>query len=183
MRYQEKSISDKVQAAERQRFQIWQDALRLLLSNLEEAFQKCQQAQGFEVLFRKYDLPDEQDYVAIQRRDPEANCWLAKVSIRHGSNLRSLLLWMGFASSELLQGLNSSQVIPAIKVSARNPNDFPQWITPDSSFPTTIREMAYHQGMYFCLRDDGTRAKVSKEPSDFVLATTFAGEVFQGWFS
>lgn len=173
----------QVQAAERQRFQIWQDALRLLLSNLKEAFLKCEQAQGFEVLFQNYDLPEEDDYLAIQRRDPNANCWLAKIAIRHGATVRSLLLWMGYASDEMMCEATSNQVIPAIKVSSRNPNQYPQWIAPDDSFPSTIREMAYYQGTYYCLRNIGTKVSISREESVFVLAATFATEVFQGWFA
>ena len=172
----------EVQAAERQRYQIWQDALRLLLSNLQEAFRRCEQVPGFETLFKNYDLPSEEDYLAIQRRDVAANSWLAKVSIRHGGTVRSLLLWMGYASNELLAKIGPGQVIPAIKVSARNPHEYPLWITPDNSFPTTIREMAYHQGSFYCLREIGDSVTVTKEESDFVLANTFASEVFRGWF-
>ena len=173
----------QVQAAERQRFQVWQDAIRLLLSNLQEAFLRCQQAPGFEVQFKTYDLPSEEDYVAIQRRDPTANCWLAQISIRHGVTQRSLLLWLGYASEELQAGSTQGQAIPAVKVSARNPGEYPQWVSPDNSFPTSIREMAYHQGSFFCLRDDGSRITVSKEQSDFVLANSFVSEVFRGWFA
>lgn len=173
----------QVQAAERQRFQIWQDAIRLLLSNLQEAFLQCQKAPGFEVQFKAYDLPGEDDYVAIQRRDPGANCWLAKVSIRHGSTLHSLLLWLGYASNELVANASNGQAIPAVKVSAPNPGEYPQWISPDISFPTSIREMAYHQGVFYCLRNDGARMTVSKEQSDFVLANAFASEVIRGWFA
>ena len=133
--------------------------------------------------FKPYDLPGEEDYVAIQRRDPTANCWLAKVSIRHGSTQRSLLLWLSYASEELVASASHGQAIPAVRVSARKPGEYPQWAAPDVSFPTSIREMAYHQGAFFCLRNDGNIVTVSKEQSDFVLANTFASEVFRGWFA
>ncbi len=173
----------QVQAAERQRFLIWQNALRLLMSNIQEAFARCEQAPGFEVVFKNYDLPSEEDYGAIQRRDAAANSWIAKVSIRHGGTVRSLLLWMGYASRELHNKMDPGQVIPAIKVSAHNPHEYPQWMTPDLSFPTSIREMAYHQGRFYCLRNDGGHLTVSKEESEFVMANTFASEVFKGWFA
>jgi Fic family protein len=168
-----------VQEAERRRFRIWQDATNLFLSQLAEALSQCTASVGFSMEFLRYDPAGEEDYRAIEARDTSANCWLAKVSIRKGGQIRSLLLWLGHASAEITHSCHLPPAIPALKLSERNPHGFPKWLEPSDGFPTSIREIVFHGETFYVKRSGGA----TKAESLLALANQLAGEIFVGWFS
>lgn len=172
----------QVQAVEKQRFQIWLDSIGLCLSTIHQALQNVANTPGFTVEFRRYDLPDEDAFLALQRREVQSNSWLTRITISRSNVSQSLLLWMGLSSYELEKVAGTDSPIPAIQLSMRNPDGYPQWVRPDETFPTRIREIAYHQGSYFCLRSKNP-PRVSKEESVLLLANKFAEELILGWFA
>lgn len=172
----------QVQAAEKQRFQIWFDAISLCISTIHQAFQTIADAPGFNLDFRRYDMPDEDAFLALQRREVQSNSWLAKITLTRGAVSQGILLWMGYSSHDLEKHLGMQSAIPAIQFSKRNPEGYPQWIRPDETFPTRIREIAYHQGSYFCVRD-GQPLKITKEDSIMLFANQLAKELVVGWFT
>ncbi len=130
---------DRVQAelrkAQKRRVAIWNDAVRLLFTLVDEALKSALGDTG-RVLTHWYD--DElllDDYVALSQNDSAGNSWLFRLEADvPGLGTRRYLAWTGYRSDEMQQwrGIGHG---PSIFWSIRDESGYRKWVRDDSKSP------------------------------------------------
>ena len=130
---------DRVQAelrkAQERQVAIWNDAVRLLFTLVDDALQAALGVMG-QVVTHWYDdeLPVD-DYVALSRGDPAGNSWLFRFEADvAGVGSRRYLAWTGYRSHEMRHG-GGIDAGPSIFWSIPDPSGYRKWITDDSQSP------------------------------------------------
>jgi Fic family protein len=174
----------KVREQQELKYRAWADGIRLFRSTLEDVVKQIETHDPrFSIRVTQYDLPSFDDYQGLCKGDPTGNAWLVKVQIAEGIDRRAFLLWIGFSSDELSDALGLPSTIPSIKVSVPNREPPPSWVVVDNTFPSSVREFAYHQGKYY--RRDQVHGQSVVTEADNVVALTsrFVAELIGGWFA
>ena len=130
---------DRVQAelrkAQKRRVAIWNDAVRLLFTLVDEALKSALGDTG-RVLTHWYD--DElllDDYVALSQNDSAGNSWLFRLEADvPGLGTRRYLAWTGYRSDEMQQwrGIGHG---PSIFWSIPDESGYRKWVRDDSKSP------------------------------------------------
>ena len=130
---------DKIQAALRQqqarKAGIWNDAVRLLFSLVDDALRAAVGPTGT-VATRWYEAElSTEDYVALCRGDSEGNSWLFRLAVEV-TGVRSLryLAWTGYRSNEMRQRRTLGPG-PSIFWSVPDPTGYQKWIRDDAQAP------------------------------------------------
>ncbi len=130
----DKAHAELRRAQERQAA-IWNDAVRLLFSLLEDALNSAVGDRGV-VTTRWYDAElSVDDYAALSLSDPEANSWLFRVDARvPGLPSTRFLAWTGFRSYDVrnARGINGG---PSIFWSTPDPAGNRMWFRDDRHSP------------------------------------------------
>ncbi|WP_420444981.1 Fic family protein [Candidatus Poriferisodalis sp.] len=130
----DKAHAELLKAQERQAA-IWNDAVRLLFSLVEDALNSSVGDRGT-VSTRWYDAElSVDDYAALSQSDPEANSWLFRIDANvPGLPSRRFLAWTGFRSYEVR---NSRGIAggPSIFWSMPDPAGNRMWFRDDRNSP------------------------------------------------
>lgn len=78
--------------------------------------------------------------------------------------------------------LGSSQPIPAIKISTRNPSPPPSWTEVTQDFRSHAREFVYHEGRFHRTEAVDSERAVSPASSVVALVADLLRELIEGWF-
>lgn len=125
----------KLRKAQERQIAIWNDAVRLLFSLVEDALRSMFDGSG-EVSTRWYD--DEltpEDYAALAGEDPAGNSWLYRIDVKaHLLGERQWLAWTGYRSREMKewQGIGPG---PSIFWSIPHPTGYRRWTQAYSESP------------------------------------------------
>ena len=125
----------KLRRAQERQAAIWNDAVRLLFSLVEDALKSMFDGSG-EVSTRWYD--DEltpEDYAALASEDPAGNSWLYRIDVKaHLLGERQWLAWTGYRSPEMKewQGIGPG---PSIFWSIPHPTGYRRWTQAYSESP------------------------------------------------
>ena len=129
---------EKLRKAQERQVAIWNDAVRLLLSLVDDDLDSVFGGVG-EVLTRRYD--DElllDDYAALVRDDPAGNSWLYRIDVRVPVlGDRRWLAWTGYRSPEMKdwQAIGAG---PSIFWSIPDPIGYRPWIQARSESPGIV---------------------------------------------
>lgn len=125
----------RLRRAQERQVAIWNDAVRLLFSLVEDTLGAALDDSG-EVSTRWYH--DElllEDYAALENDDPAGNTWLYRIDVKVPAlDARRWLAWTGYRSYELKnwQGIGTG---PSIFWSIPDPSGFRQWTLAYSESP------------------------------------------------
>lgn len=125
----------ELRSAQKRQVAIWNDAVRLLFSLVDDALKSTLGEMG-SVSTHWYD--DElllDDYVALSRGDPAGNSWLFRVETDvPGLAIRRYLAWTGYRSHEM-QHRNKISAGPSIFWSIPDPSGYRKWVRDDAQSP------------------------------------------------
>ena len=114
------------------RVSIWNQAVKLLLSLVQDELQERVGTLGSVTLRWYGEGLDTDDYQALCGGDSSGNSWLGRVSIEvPGIGAREFLAWVGYRPPELARW-RSLGPGPAIFWSVRNPDGYPRWVSTDA---------------------------------------------------
>ena len=114
---------------------IWNDAVRLLFSLVDDALRAAVEPIG-SVSTHWYEAEiSVEDYAALARGDSEGNTWLFRLAVEV-PGVRSLqyLAWIGYRSTEMRQWEQIGKG-PSIFWSLPDPEGYRKWIRDDSRSP------------------------------------------------
>ena len=125
----------RLRQAQGRQVAIWNDAVRLLFSLLDDDLRAAWGDVG-RVSTRWYD--DElrvEDYLALSRGDPAGNSWLFRLDADvPGVGTRRFLAWTGYRSHEMRAGAGVGAG-PSIFWSIPDPSGYRKWMRDDSQSP------------------------------------------------
>ncbi|MCY4663864.1 MAG: Fic family protein [Acidimicrobiaceae bacterium] len=133
----------ELRRAQEQKVAIWNDAVKLLFSLVDDALGAAVGDAG-RVSTRWYE--DEllvDDYAALSRGDSAGNSWLYRINVDVPAlENRRLLAWTGYRSDELKgwQGIGAG---PSIFWSVPDPSGYRPWMRDDSQSPG-VAELTLH---------------------------------------
>ncbi|MCW8137445.1 MAG: Fic family protein [Planctomycetota bacterium] len=172
---------EKIRAAEERQYRLWADGLQLLATAFDDAVRGLREADdSFDVEVTNYGRPEFDEWQLLRNRQSAGNSWLLKIRIRRHGTLRQVLLWSGFSSDAVVAALKpKTPAMPTIWISAHRPNEHPAWGLPDDTFPSKMREIAFHDGRFFVRFHNG-----DVHPRDGVvtIASQFISNLLS-WFS
>ena len=130
---------DRVQAelrkAQERRVAIWNDAVRLLFTLVDDALQAALGAMGRVVTHWYDDELQVDDYVALSRGDPAGNSWLFRFEADvAGVGRCRYLAWTGYRSHEMRHG-GGIDAGPSIFWSIPDESGYRKWTRDDSKSP------------------------------------------------
>ncbi len=157
--------------------------LRLFRSTLEDLAKQIESESDFSVSLQPYDLPSLEDFARMHARDPGGNTWFLKLRFERGTIERSILLWIGFSSDQLMSKLKLSLPIPSIKISIKNPAPPPPWTEVGTDFPSLAREFVYHDGRFYRLDESDVDRPIKEYSSVVDITAGFLKELIEGWFA
>lgn len=173
----------RIREQEVSRYRLWSDGLRLFSSTLAHTFQELESDTDFQVASTFYGLPEIEDFRKMSERDPSGNSWLLKVSVTRRKTTRQILLWIGYSSDELGQGLGFAGNIPSVKISVPNDNAYPPWRPIDDAFEAQFLEFAYYEGRFNAVIRNEGRHQVKRFGTVVELANEFVAKLVTAWFA
>lgn len=119
-------IQAKLHKAQERQAAIWNDAVSLLFSLLEEALEAAAGAIGH-VSTRWYDAElSIDDYAALSQADSTAHSWLFRIDVDvPGLFGRRFLAWTGFRSCEIKNSYALFQIPPVIECGSKTISSHP----------------------------------------------------------
>jgi Fic family protein len=128
-------VQAKLRKAQERQVAIWNDAVQLLFSLVDDALNAAVGDAGW-VSTRWYE--DElllEDYAALSRGDSAGNSWLYRINVDVPAlQNRRLLAWTGYRSYEM-QRWQSVGAGPSIFWSVPDPSGYRPWIRDDTQSP------------------------------------------------
>ncbi len=178
-------VSIELQRLKEQRelqYKAWLDGITLFRSTFYDVLKQIEfEDKHFNVFIKSYDSIDFDDYEKITNQELISDSWFFKFHIDYKPFNCSALFWIGYASFEFQKILNIKNIVPCLKISVPNQESYPAWVTPDSSFCTSKREIIYHQGKYHCLSKSNTSETVKSYDNVFELVSEFVSEIVRSF--
>jgi len=157
---------ERIAVAEERSVSVWNAAIGLLCEEIAAALERVRtQDPLFRIEWRQFEPLEVEDYRALCARETISQSWIARFSIARGQRAFRALLWAGFASEEMGQAAAGK---PALFISEPNPDGYPQWRRPTSTFPSSLREIVYADGR-FLVRRAGRPPVVQDSTTAFAL--------------
>jgi Fic family protein len=150
----------------REQYETWQSAMALLLRSLEEAAGKVRDDSDGHIVIaiREYSQVTPEDYLAMLRKDPSGNGWLAALRGQGFTHVSEMLLWIGFASDGMRENLGR-HAGASVFFSEKDPagaHPFRE-LAVSSSF--VLREIGFDGG-HFWVRDRA--GDIHQQPVDLI---------------
>lgn len=127
--------ADRLKVRQEKQLAIWNDAVKLLFSLLEEAAEQAFGSAG-SVITRWYDdqlLLD--DFVALSQGDPAGSSWLFRIGVTVlAVGVVDYLAWTGFRSDHMQDAAHLGPG-PSIFWSVRDPTGYRKWERSDERSP------------------------------------------------
>ena len=129
------AVQARLRAEQERRVAIWNDALRLLFSLVDDAIGLALRGTG-DLATRWYEAElSVDDYVALSQGDSEGNSWLFRIDLAvPGLGRSRFLAWTGYRSAEL-RGATGLDDGPSVFWSIPDPAGNRMWWRDDSQSP------------------------------------------------
>lgn len=128
-------VQAKLRRAQERQVAIWNDAVRLLLSLVEDALNAAFGDVGYMSTRRYHDELLLDDYVALSEDDPAGNSWLYRIDAHvPGLGDERWLAWTGYRSYQMKDWQNMGPG-PSIFWSVPDPTGYRKWILAYSDSP------------------------------------------------
>ena len=128
-------VQAKLRKAQQRQVAIWNDAVRLLLSLVEDALNAAFGEVGHLSTRRYHDELLLDDYVALAKADPAGNSWLYRIDAQvPGLGDQRWLAWTGYRSHQMKDWQDIGPG-PSIFWSVPDPTGYRKWILAYSDSP------------------------------------------------
>lgn len=161
----------RIQRRLEEQYETWHSANQLLLRSIDEAAGRVRDDSDGHITMsvRDYSQVTAQDFLALLRRDPSGNGWLAAIR-GHGYTSRAeMLLWIGFSTREMADAIRQEHGA-SIFFSEQDPTRAHPFrpIREEGSFP--LREIGWDGGHYWLREGTRGRYKTSRQTADQLAA-------------